>query len=816
MEDLLALLDDPLRRFNPAAWQAFIETLDQLPLDELDDVTWGLFLALAKAGSLSNHCASLLAQRMAWDQQLLDLEFDQAKQVEEFLQRIKAPDPFDTSLMSGWSEPEQIETLWYARCLDDLFKHQPLHEFAKFVSQPTCLPLPADAAFLQRLAVRFTQAGIGGAGLLQLCTEQHEQAPDDIDWLYLLACQNSLLGLEDRALPYWIRLWQEHRHPKAEICLLKICAQRHPAFLALLIQAFDRLEDFRDWPSALDDATQAYGSPSQRPETLARWFEAGQLDLQGLAGAFINWRMTGDELPLQALLLTDNTDSRLQHLYRHAWALLRGDAQSLQEILDEAQPTDALEGLVLSGFRYQAQQHIRWLTQAPIPLALEDFVGSAEEFHLAEELTKGASVTVCRLWLRRLRPYDKAALARIEQVFDLQSTAANVNLRDLNVLARLAQRGAVLPVIAQGESSWQWHAQTMFLLALLDQPERWLALIDSHSVEQLHVNPAHPLSRLQPLLQRLQREQGNCAGLLGWLQPADPVHGLLVQKLLNVQQVLDSPALIANAQLYNCIEGDPDACAEDLLGLMLLWGILYHDPELSAEQHRALLQSIAGISCEDDWFAAFRDGLIKGDTQWPPREVLTDLGADTRLVHTVLDTLKSLARHGAAGVPRTKVLRQLQRGKDDAANSAGLRLAVSALLTWSERLLLAQGDRHPVTSAAFWRLGTRLTRSAFVLQALGCILVTLVMAIISGTPAVVVLGIALFLGAALRRLHDVGRGLPTLLMLGCLTPVLPFLPLLLFALPGDKLPNRYGVPPRSDSKDSLSGGLQATLRRLDD
>jgi hypothetical protein len=193
---------------------------------------------------------------------------------------------------------------------------------------------------------------------------------------------------------------------------------------------------------------------------------------------------------------------------------------------------------------------------------------------------------------------------------------------------------------------------------------------------------------------------------------------------------------------------------------------------------------------------------------------LTDFGVDKLLVYEVLDMLRGLVRYGAAGVPRTKVLRQLQRGMDDVANSVGLRLALSALLSWSERLLLAKSDSRPTPSAAFWRLGSRLGRSAFIGQVLGCMLITLVVMIFSGTPAVLLLGVAFLLSAVLRRLHDLGRGIPTLLICCCLAPVLPFLPLVLFAFPGDKLPNRYGVPLDSAGEDALPGGLQATLRRL--
>ena len=813
------LLDDPARRFNFAAWQAFVQALDELSLDELDELSWGLYHRMAGAGPLSYRCANLLARRMAWDQQLLDLEFDDAHRVEAFLQRIETPDPFDTDLMSAWSEAAQTESLWYARSLDFIFSQRPLHEFADFASQHTCLPLPDDAVFIKRLLVQFTQAGIGASTFLQCCVEQQLAAPDDVDWLYLLACQNSLLGRDDHALPCWIRLWSEHRHPMAESRLLELCAKRQPTFLPLLIQAFDRLQDCADWSEDLGDECQVYGSPSQRPETLNRWLDVGQLQLDSLAQSFVDWRMTGDELPLLAQLLGENADSRLLQLYRQAWALHRGDSALLQQILDAPLPVDALESLVMGGFKYQAGQHLRWLNSAPIAQAMDAFCeADAISRNLPEVLTKGETHKVCRLWLRRLRPYSAAALERMAEAFSLSAVKDDCDLSELDLLLQLSLRGIELPPVGLGQATWEWNAQTLFLLALLEQPGRWLQLIDAQCLERLAFNPAHPLARLQPLLQRLRREQGSCDGLLGWLQGDDPVHGLLVQQLFSVQQALDSARPPANTLLYTCVESDREACGDDLLGLLMFWGVLYHDPSLGAEQRRALLQSIAAVSCEDDWFEGFRDGLIKGEPVWPPRKVLTDFGVDKLLAYEALDALKSLIRYGAAGVPKTRVLRQLQQGKDDVQNSIGLRLALCALLSWSERLLLANSDIQPVPAGAIWRLGSRLGRKAFIAQVLGVVVITPVAGLISGTTAsgilILLLGVLLLLGAILRRLHDMGRGIPTLLIFMALSPVLPFLPLVLFGFPGDKLPNRYGVPPDSGGSDMLSGGLQAALRRL--
>ncbi|MBP5057657.1 DUF805 domain-containing protein, partial [Pseudomonas chlororaphis] len=250
-----------------------------------------------------------------------------------------------------------------------------------------------------------------------------------------------------------------------------------------------------------------------------------------------------------------------------------------------------------------------------------------------------------------------------------------------------------------------------------------------------------------------------------------------------------------------------------------LSGVLYHDPVIDAQQRRYLLDRITEITNPQGWFDGFRHGLIKGEPPRPPHQTLAeDEGIDSEAFYLALDVLKGLVRYGSAGVPRQKVLLRMQRAKDNPEHGLGLRFAFSALLSWSERLLLAKGDSRPTPATAFWRLGTRLGRGAFIWQVLGTVLAVPVVALLSGEStsgiAVLLLGIVLLLGATLRRLHDIGRGIPTLLVLGCLSTFFPFLPLLLFAFPGDKLPNRYGVPPDSAGEDALPGGLQASLRRL--
>jgi len=356
------------------------------------------------------------------------------------------------------------------------------------------------------------------------------------------------------------------------------------------------------------------------------------------------------------------------------------------------------------------------------------------------------------------------------------------------------------------------------MLALIDQPERWLAMT-SPALLAMPYPADHPFVPLQQLLQRLQAQQGNLDGLLGWLDDNDPVQQLMGQRLLSVQQVLDSTRLPSNTQLFACLERDPGAFQDDMFGLLLLCGVLYHDPSLNAEQHREVLQQIANLSCSQDWFEAFRDGLIKGEPARPPSKVLEEnYLLNSTLIYTALDALKSLARYGQAGVPRLKVLKELQRAKDFPGMDTGVRAAMTALLSWSERLLPAGSSQQAAPATHVWKLGSRLSRKAYGLQMVGGILLGPLLTLMAGSLPLQILSALLFVGllgsASLRRLHDIGRGLPTLILFAALTPFLPFLPLVLLILPGEALPNRYGLPPANAGQNNLQAGLQAALRRL--
>ncbi|MDH1654846.1 DUF805 domain-containing protein [Pseudomonas mosselii] len=800
------LLEEPSKRFDPQAWQRFIAELDELPLDELDDLSWQLLHTLRDCGPLSHHCAGLLARRLGWAEQLLRL--DERHEVEAFLDRLEQPDPFDTACMRDWPASAQMESLWYFRSLEYCYQQRPLFEYEQFAGVHTCLAMPDDPALVQRLLVQFSQAGIPSRTFHEMLKTRQQQAPDDADLLYLLARQADALGAEQQALDCWLRLYREHQHPQAERWLIDLCARHQPQRLPLLIQAFDRLHTPADWPVELDDPAQNWGSPGQSPQTLARWSEASRLELQGIAATFIDWRLDGDdELPLLAWLLQDPQDHDLHRLYWQAWALQRGEAGLLRQVLARPLAEDALDALILEGFQRQARQQLHWLEQAPVVKVLVDFCASDDPgAELPEALTEDAIRPVCREWLRRMRVYPAHALHALNVRFDMRrlfTTPFALQLQDT-----LAETGVLLPAMPEGDALWNWHRQHLFMLALLEQPSRWLALIDPTLPSQLHYPSRHPFAPLHALLcQQLPSPDGS-SGLLGSLDTRDPVQAMVSARLLTLQQALSSTRLPGAAQLLACLEHDDGSLGNDHpLGYLLFCAVLHHDRSLDTEQRERLRQRLDALAPQDEWFEALRSGLLQGKTKHPPAELAHAHGVDSRAINDVLDALDSL--YNDCAPPKIRALRALQKIKDDPQQDLGLRCAIMAVLSWSERMLRNALQHPPAKFWAVWKLNSRLNRSGFALNLAAAALCASMMLTL---PVLMLVTVLLLISAFLRRLRDLGQGIPALILLLVLSRVLPVLPLLLLLLPGDRLPNRYGSQPGQQAL--LDDSLQATLRRL--
>ncbi len=183
---------------------------------------------------------------------------------------------------------------------------------------------------------------------------------------------------------------------------------------------------------------------------------------------------------------------------------------------------------------------------------------------------------------------------------------------------------------------------------------------------------------------------------------------------------------------------------------------------------------------------------------------------DSKLLKTLVSAFNTLVK--SAKPPRTVDLMRLQKAKDDADQDTGLRCAAMALLARTEGHLAAAAREPQAPSWAFWRLNSRISRSDFVAHCFVALMGGALLTAVAKLPELWVVAVLLILTSVLRRLRDLGQGVPMLIGVLAICRFAPFAPAALMVVPGDKLANRYGPPP--DDPAQLSEGLQVALRHL--
>ncbi|MGE8504980.1 MAG: DUF805 domain-containing protein [Pseudomonas sp.] len=810
VQQLVELLQDAARRFHPEAWQDYCRMLDQLPLDVLESIDGPLRGLLLSNGPLSHRCVTLLTERMAWANRLMQLPFEEAEALDQFLQRIAEPDPFDLATLSEWPSVAQVENLWYVRTLEHLFNNRPLQEFRGWCSLHLCLPMPADPAYYPRLYRQCTLAGVALGDALDHYQAQHDATPDDLDTQYLLALQKQ--HHDQDALDLWSRLWQEREMPEAAAWLLAWCAHHSPERLPLLILAFNRSQSALGHQHPLEAYHLADGEPAQNPQTLARWQRAANTELPPLARTFVAWQLGDSEWPFLAELL-GAADEPLTRLYRQAWLLQRGDDADLEPLLNLQAGDHPLDAALIHGLQHHARQQRQWLRESPALQALQQALSTPGAV-LPEALRDNTVARAQMLrGLRRLRRYDQATLQRLGEL--LAPLPSWLLPSCLQLQLTLQRSGRSLPAIPDDAAArWHWQRQTLLLLGLLEQPEQWLEQLEQ-TLAELPTDAEHPAHAAKAQL--LAAATTPRRWLLN-LDESDPLQGLIAAGQVSPDILLDSQRLPSVARLEACAQQYSDALTSDPFGQMLLDALLHHDPDLPQEQRSQALQRLLAFTCPGTWFEPFREGLVKGRPQNLAQSICTDNGLVFATMQAIFDGMRDLLGSTKPHLPATSLLRKLQKAKDSSATPPAVRLAITLLLSRCERLLPEHAPTTWRSQWQFWRLGGRLNRINFSLQTVAVVGAALPLTLLadklSSNLALAVLGGAflVLVTCLLRRLHDMSRGIGTLLMLLLGSFLLPYMLLTLFFWPGDPLPNRYG--PAGGKATTATQGLQASLRRL--
>lgn len=127
------LLADQERRFQPQAWQEFIQQINKLSISQAEKARWLLCDIAMQTFPVSYSCMNLLSQRLSWEQRDSNGEIDD-EALEDFLPYVQRGDTFDYILLRHLPLAVQNQTIMFYCALDGTFFDRP-HYFAQLMAQ---------------------------------------------------------------------------------------------------------------------------------------------------------------------------------------------------------------------------------------------------------------------------------------------------------------------------------------------------------------------------------------------------------------------------------------------------------------------------------------------------------------------------------------------------------------------------------------------------------------------------------------------------------------------------------------------------------
>lgn len=234
------LLADQERRFQPQAWQEFIQQINKLSISQAEKARWLLCDIAMQTFPVSYSCMNLLSQRLSWEQRDSNGEIDD-EALEDFLPYVQRGDTFDYTLLRHLPLAVQNQTIMFYCALDGTFFDRP-HYFAQLMAQHGAWIIPNNLRFQRRLLRWFSTLRVGIAELLPVALTWQEAEPDNATSGYYHLAQRVFCGEGDNLLPELCAQWWEHPSTHLDDLLLYWCRQHRPDFFPLLVMAVEGRE----------------------------------------------------------------------------------------------------------------------------------------------------------------------------------------------------------------------------------------------------------------------------------------------------------------------------------------------------------------------------------------------------------------------------------------------------------------------------------------------------------------------------------------------------------------------------------------------
>ncbi|EFG0980836.1 J domain-containing protein [Escherichia marmotae] len=232
-----ALLNSESERFQPSAWQKFIQQLNNYNMEEVDQLRWSLCAIAIEARYLSLNCASLLAGRLNWHS-FSDSEGMDEEEREAFLEAIQAGDCFDFLSLLEYPVALQNQTIEYYFTLERCCRYHPDYVTA-FLAMEGPWFIPDDAKLHRKLLRWYSSVQTGMAELIPVAQQWQAEEPESEDARYYQCAQRLYCGEGESLLADLCAYWESHSSTQADNLLLQWSAQHCPDYFALLVMVIE-------------------------------------------------------------------------------------------------------------------------------------------------------------------------------------------------------------------------------------------------------------------------------------------------------------------------------------------------------------------------------------------------------------------------------------------------------------------------------------------------------------------------------------------------------------------------------------------------
>ncbi|MDQ9414813.1 co-chaperone DjlC, partial [Escherichia coli] len=232
-----ALLDSESDRFQPSAWQKFIQQLNTWNMEDVDQLRWPLCAVAIEARYLSLNCASLLAERLNWHS-FNDSEGMDEEEREAFLEAIQAGDCFDFLSLLEYPVALQNQTVEYYFALERCCRYHPDYVTA-FMAMEGPWFIPDDVKLHRKLLRWYSSVKTGMAELIPVAQQWQAENPESEDARYYQCAQRLYCGEGESLLADLCAYRESYPSTQADNLLLQWSKRHCPDYFALLVMVIE-------------------------------------------------------------------------------------------------------------------------------------------------------------------------------------------------------------------------------------------------------------------------------------------------------------------------------------------------------------------------------------------------------------------------------------------------------------------------------------------------------------------------------------------------------------------------------------------------